>query len=262
MQSRHTQCGSQTMPGRKPPQQYETLINETSYMDLPNDLRSNIDKNRCRNTQTQGKSNSQRSRSLSPFNCSKYKSFGGNNTNMDMDDSDFYPEDTNCGQCSTVSRAMLQRSCLNETSLDKTNKCWAGRSTRTYTKTPEDYLAERTHTEFMEALVKDRGCPGFIQSTLNGNENFNEFAFDIAFPGPIPAKPFPVDPITLVEAIKLRIDYEREEIRRNYRPIATENIDTHFFDKNKTEVNEAVSAFLKAESQYKVNKEPVSGVHI
>ncbi|KAH8266229.1 hypothetical protein KR038_011807, partial [Drosophila bunnanda] len=126
----------------------------------------------------------------------------------------------------------------------------------------EDYLAERTQAEFMEALVKDRSCPGAIQATLNGNENFNEFAFDIAFTGPIPAKPFPVDPITMLEAIKLRIDYEREEIRRNHRPVTTEDIESHFANKNNTEVNESVAAFLKAESQYLSNRPPVSKVYI
>ncbi|XP_020809555.1 uncharacterized protein LOC110185178 [Drosophila serrata] len=258
---------------RKKPQKYETIINETSYLDLPEvPCRPNINKRQCPNSQAKCHENSsinppcqvsQRSRSLSPL---KYKSRCttrcANNTNMDMEENDFYPEDTNCCRSppyTNVSGAMLARSSMNETRLDKTNQNsdWEGRSGKMYSnKTPEDYLAERTQAEFMDALVKDRTSPGAIQATLNGNENFNEFAFDIAFPGSIPAKPFPVDPITMLEAIKLRIDYERERIRRIHRPITTEDIESHFSEKNKTEVNESVAAFLKAESEYQETMPP------
>ncbi|XP_044312618.1 uncharacterized protein LOC108046718 isoform X2 [Drosophila rhopaloa] len=173
-----------------------------------------------------------------------------------------------------MSRTMSERSCLNQTSLNKTNcnTSLGGRSMRVPSKTPEDRLAERIQDEFHETLVKDRFCPGIIQDSLDGRENFNEYAREIAFAGPVPAKPFPVDPITMIEAIKLRIDYERREIRkekdliegrerdlrhqsrdgksRRSRPIIDEDIDLHFSNKNKSEVNEGVAAFLKAETEY------------
>jgi len=77
----------------------------------------------------------------------------------------------------------------------------------------------------------------------------------------------------MIEAIKLRIDYERKEIRkekdnagernrdlknqtrdgksRRSRPITNEDIENHFDDKNNSEVNEGVAAFLKAETEYR-----------
>lgn len=60
----------------------------------------------------------------------------------------------------------------------------------------------------------DQTCPGIIQNSLNGREDFNEYAFDIAFAGKIPDEPYPIDPITMIEAIQIRIDHEREEIRK------------------------------------------------
>lgn len=127
--------------------------------------------------------------------------------------------------------------------------------------TAEELLADRTQAEFVDALVKDRSCPGVIQASLNGTDNFNEFAFDIAFAGSIPAKPIPVDPISMLEAIKLRIDYERGEIRKrvrdqpkdkHHRPLSTEDIESYFKESYQSEVNEGVAAYLKAESEYRV----------
>ncbi|XP_017018388.1 myb-like protein AA isoform X2 [Drosophila kikkawai] len=272
MSRQAVQCDFQPMETRRKSQLYESSINETSYFDLPEGLsQPNTNKSQCRNSQAMYQDPtpmnlrkqcqmSQRSRSLSPLNCSKCKGQGcGNNRHLNMDDTGGYPEDSDSSRSPTymnISRAMLARSSLNETSSEKPNSCWAERSSRRQTKSPEDYLAERTQAEFMDALVKDRSCPGVIQSTLNGNEDFNQFAFDIAFAGPVPSKPFPVDPITMLEAIKLRIDYEREEIRRNHRPMTTEDIESHFLNKIKSEVNEGVAAFLKAESQYQANGQP------
>lgn len=128
----------------------------------------------------------------------------------------------------------------------------------------------------------DQTCPGIIQNSLNDREDFNDYAFDIAFAGNIPDKPHPIDPITMIEAIQMRIDYEREEIRKKcplydpddkdefrkgkskyytgqrkrgsgseksrYYPYNT--INRHFCSKNRSEVNDGVLAFLKAEDAY------------
>ncbi|XP_041563959.1 uncharacterized protein LOC108135621 isoform X2 [Drosophila elegans] len=284
---RQTQCESPPIQGRQ--MQYETEINNTSYMLPPETLRNarycrqpnqNLSQNQCQKSQeayhdgsinwaprcqeSMGQSKTsgccnQRStpceRSMEV--CRENTAASRNHTSMDM------------------SRTMSERSCLNQTSLDKTNRncSLGGRSMRGPIRTPEDRLAERIQDEFHETLVKDRFCPGIIQDSLNGRENFNQYAREIAFAGPIPSKPLPVDPITMIEAIKLRIDYERKEIRKvraqveereselkhqsrdgklwRPRPIIPEDIDQHFCNKNKSEVNEGVAAFLKAEAEFR-----------
>ncbi|XP_032586710.1 probable basic-leucine zipper transcription factor Q isoform X2 [Drosophila mojavensis] len=148
--------------------------------------------------------------------------------------------------------------------------------------TPEQRYIQRTNTLFFNALVMDQTCPGIIQNSLNDREDFNDYAFDIAFAGNIPDKPYPIDPITMIEAIKMRIDYEREEIRKKcpfYDPDDKDDskkgkskyytgqrrkgsssdksknfpyntINRHFCSKNRSEVNDGVLAFLKAEDGY------------
>ncbi|TDG53070.1 hypothetical protein AWZ03_000613 [Drosophila navojoa] len=143
--------------------------------------------------------------------------------------------------------------------------------------TPEQRYIQRTNTLFFNALVMDQTCPGIIQNSLNDREDFNDYAFDIAFAGNIPDKPYPIDPITMIEAIKMRIDYEREEIRKKcpyYDPdddskkdkakyytgqrrkgsssknVPYNTINRHFCSKNRSEVNDGVLAFLKAEDGY------------
>ncbi|XP_017059025.1 uncharacterized protein LOC108099882 [Drosophila ficusphila] len=169
------------------------------------------------------------------------------------------------------------RSCINQTSFDKSNgnSSFGGRSMRMHIKPREDRLTERIQNDFLETLVKDRFCPGVIQASLDGREDFNVYAREISFAGAIPNKPIPVDPITMIEAIKLRIDYERKKIlkekveprsrekdsknrsndgkSRRPRPVTNEDIDSHFGSKNRSEVNEGVAAFLKAETEYRNN---------
>ncbi|EDW05054.1 GH18005 [Drosophila grimshawi] len=153
--------------------------------------------------------------------------------------------------------------------------------------TPEERYIQRTNTLFLETLVLDQSCPGLIQETLSGLKDFNKYAFDIAFGDTIPDKPHPVDPISLLEAIQLRIDHERKEISKrcpenltiadggsdsttsvrgnrskksvhsgkNFRDKNDEgksqlmnSINQHFSSKNKSEVNEGIHAFLTAET--------------
>lgn len=83
--------------------------------------------------------------------------------------------------------------------------------------TAEELYVERANSLFMEMLVLDRSCPGVIQESLNGRADFNELSFQISFAGKIPSQPYPVEPITLLEAIKLRLDYEHDDIERKCR---------------------------------------------
>lgn len=165
---------------------------------------------------------------------------------------------------------------------------------------------QRANTLFMEMLVLDRTYPGVIQETLDGHADFNDLSFQIAFAGKIPSKPCPMEPISLLEAIQMRIDYERDEIERKIHiheeeekpecrkdkdkekprgmyyahedkmnkasshrshagcskcghAITDEDIDRHFAMKNKSEVNTAVRAFIKAQNNHKNEESLVSG---
>ncbi|ALC42890.1 maker632 [Drosophila busckii] len=86
--------------------------------------------------------------------------------------------------------------------------------------TPEDRFIQRTRALFFDQLVQDHYCPGVIQATLNGDDDFNEYAFQIAFAGVVPDKPEPIDPMTMLEAIKQRIDHERNKILDNCAQVA------------------------------------------
>lgn len=169
---------------------------------------------------------------------------------------------------------------------------------------------QRANTLFMEMLVLDRTYPGVIQETLDGQADFNDLSFQIAFAGKIPSKPCPMEPISLLEAIQMRIDYERDEIERKMhndieeeekpecrkdkekeKPrgmyyahedkmskapshrshagcskcghmITDEDIDRHFAMKNKSEVNTAVRAFIKAQNNHKNEESLVSSCTI
>ncbi|XP_062136200.1 putative mediator of RNA polymerase II transcription subunit 26 isoform X1 [Drosophila sulfurigaster albostrigata] len=169
----------------------------------------------------------------------------------------------------------------------------------------EDLIVHRAETLFFESLVLDSNCPGVIQSSLSGKDNFNDHAFQIAFGDQVPNEPKPVDPITMLEAIKLRIDHERAEIHKKCRverveseldlrqrkhkdnrheehskrsarsdsesyyykdknakkkrrgqqeitpqELLSEDIDRHFRCKHKSDVNDGIYAFLKAENDY------------
>ncbi|XP_070071164.1 uncharacterized protein [Drosophila takahashii] len=306
MPRRQTQCQSPQLQGRQT--QYETEINNTSYLQPPETLRNarcrrqtnrSLNQNQCQNDVSMNRmpfcqetmDHNQTSRSVPSKNLPGCCDQGSNACEKSMEDEQSF---SCCGNKSAsrnenyfdMSQAMIGRSCLNKTSLDKThqNSSLGGRSKRVPIQTPEDRLSERIQNEFHETLVKDRFCPGIIQASLDGRENFNEYAREIAFAGPVPEKPFPVDPITMVEAIKLRIDYERKEIRketdktadrdresknqskdgksRRNRPIINEDIDNHFEGMNKSEVNEGVAAFLKAETEYRnTNMDTDSAFH-
>lgn len=66
----------------------------------------------------------------------------------------------------------------------------------------------------MEYLVRDTYCPGLIQDTMDGAENFNNFAFKMAlgyYPSDKPKGCPPTDePFSYLQAFAMRIDIERE----------------------------------------------------
>ncbi|XP_043647630.1 uncharacterized protein LOC122616289 [Drosophila teissieri] len=297
---------------KRNPTQYEMEINETSYFQPPEALRNARSRPQTnpnlRNSQDiypdasmnqtpscqQSMSKNLKSFSDPPKSqygcCSRGPTVGG----KIMEDS----QNCTCSGGTSASRnqttlemsqLLLGRSGLNQTSLERTkrNTSLGGRSMRMPIETPEDRLVERIQNEFHETLVKDRFCPGIIQASLDGSEDFNEYSREIAFAGPVPEQPYPVDPITMIEAIKLRIDHERKEIRKKKdrneerngdlinqskegrssrrRPTITEDIDVHFKPKNRSEVNEGVAAFLKAETEYQktsVGKDAAFDAHI
>ncbi|XP_050741741.1 uncharacterized protein LOC108027971 isoform X2 [Drosophila biarmipes] len=292
MLRRQTMCESPQLQGRQ--MQYETELNRTSYLQPPESLKNarcrpqpnqSLGQNQCLNDVSLNRTplcqdsmnHDQNSRSRNNPSCCGQ---GSTACGKSIEDNQSLGC---CGNKSAprnqtyldMSQAMLGRSCLNQTSLDEThhNSSLRGRSMRVPVQTPEDRLIERIQNEFLETLVKDRFCPGILQASLDEREDFNQYAREIAFAGPVPAKPVPVDPITMIEAIKLRIDYERKEIRkekdsaverdrdlknqsrdgrpRRTRPITNEDIEIHFDNKNNSEVNEGVAAFLKAEIEYR-----------
>ncbi|XP_033158407.1 uncharacterized protein LOC117139861 isoform X2 [Drosophila mauritiana] len=276
---------------------YETTTNETSYLQPPETLRNARCKTQAnqnlRNSQSicqdvsmnqastceQSMSKNTKYYSDSPKSQYGCCSRGSTACDKSMGDSQNYA--CCAGTSASRNQSFLEmsqlvsgRSCSTPTLLEKTKRSSSvgRRSMRVPVRTPEDRLVERIQNEFHETFVNDLYCPGVIQASLDGSENFNEYSREIAFAGPVPEKPYPVDPITMIEAIKLRIDHERTEIRkekdrneganrdlrnqskerRSRRPRTTfiEDIDSHFSPKIKSEVNRSVAAYLKAEIEY------------
>lgn len=72
-----------------------------------------------------------------------------------------------------------------------------------------------THKKQVEYLVRDTYCPGLIQDTMDGAENFNNFAFKLAlgyYPSDKPRAQVPPteEPFSYLQAFSMRIDLERE----------------------------------------------------
>lgn len=77
----------------------------------------------------------------------------------------------------------------------------------------------------MENLVKDTHCPGMIEETMTGKENFNVAAFKLALgysPCDKPKSCPPTEePFTYLQAFAMRIDLEREGAKVNLQKDAT-----------------------------------------
>lgn len=79
----------------------------------------------------------------------------------------------------------------------------------------------------IENLVNDTFCPGLIQETIDGRENFNNRSFHISLSkdteeNSICKESPTVDPMTLLEAFSLRIEKERQQISKDLEESLTE----------------------------------------
>ncbi|XP_017487827.1 PREDICTED: uncharacterized protein LOC108376153, partial [Rhagoletis zephyria] len=127
---------------------------------------------------------------------------------------------------------------------------------------PETEFKCRMRKLQLENLVKDQYCPGAIQSTIDCEEDFNELSFRLVFGcNPPPCTLPPVEPISLLEALCMRIELERcllnneasnAEARRGSRRDSPEmdEVDAFFDKKYKTPLNEALASLLKAERYF------------
>ncbi|XP_011186980.2 uncharacterized protein LOC105214959 isoform X2 [Zeugodacus cucurbitae] len=78
----------------------------------------------------------------------------------------------------------------------------------------DDFICIKRREQW-EQLVRDQNCPGAIQSTIDGSVDFNALAFNIFFgeqrlPDCLPR----IEPITLLEAFFIRVNYERCQIKK------------------------------------------------
>ncbi|XP_054736284.1 uncharacterized protein LOC129243148 isoform X1 [Anastrepha obliqua] len=128
---------------------------------------------------------------------------------------------------------------------------------------PETEIKCRMRKLQLENLVKDQYCPGAIQSTIDCEEDFNEMSFRLVFGcAPVPCTRPTVEPISLMEALCMRVELERclvnnkaayvAESRRGSRQSSseTDEVNEFFSKKYKTALNEALASFLKAERCY------------
>lgn len=75
--------------------------------------------------------------------------------------------------------------------------------------------------------MKDTYCPGIIQETIDGRENFNDYSFNMSLSHDtkdlsLCERPPLEDPMTLLEAFSMRIERERLEINKDLSEEATE----------------------------------------
>ncbi|CAD7004414.1 unnamed protein product [Ceratitis capitata] len=140
----------------------------------------------------------------------------------------------------------------------------------------DDFICVKRREQW-EQLVKDQDCPGAIQSTIDGLGDFNVWAYDIFFgnhrlPDCLPR----IEPITLLEAFHMRINYERCQMekleKQTYAKDRQDNDEDHkapppnddcaliekcFKRKYPTELNNALEKLLKAEKGYNfLNQQP------
>uniref|UniRef100_A0A1I8M489 Uncharacterized protein n=1 Tax=Musca domestica TaxID=7370 RepID=A0A1I8M489_MUSDO len=111
----------------------------------------------------------------------------------------------------------------------------------------------------IENLVEDSYCPGLIQATLDGIENFNEHSMNMTLRN---AETFPdfnetsmrlqeEDPMTLLEAFAIRIDKERSITLASDEPSAC--IEKHFATQVQSELNQSVKCLLVSETLFNQN---------
>ncbi|XP_013118666.2 uncharacterized protein LOC106095824 [Stomoxys calcitrans] len=122
----------------------------------------------------------------------------------------------------------------------------------------------------LKHLVEDTYCPGLIQATLDGRENFNDISLRLSnknwlirAPTGDQEKYTPHDPMTLLEAFSLRIARDRNEVNKNMSVDTAEEIcdsrieetiGKHFAKQNPSELNKSVKSLLVAEAIEKKNR--------
>ncbi|KAM7356596.1 uncharacterized protein ACRADG_002273 isoform 4-T4 [Cochliomyia hominivorax] len=109
----------------------------------------------------------------------------------------------------------------------------------------------------IENLVKDAYCPGIIQDTIDGRENFNDFSFNITLNQDtrdvnLCERPPLDDPMTLLEAFSMRIEKERLALIKDLHEEATkeqieDSIQEYFAKQNPSDLNRSIKSFLLAE---------------
>ncbi|XP_039964149.1 uncharacterized protein LOC120777083 [Bactrocera tryoni] len=133
----------------------------------------------------------------------------------------------------------------------------------------DDFICIKRREQW-EQLVRDQTCPGAIQSTIDGSVDFNALAFNIFFgeqrlPDCLPR----IEPITLLEAFFIRVNYERCHIKKledlTYARDHPEEEETHappppsddctliekcFKRKFDTDLNAALEKLFKAEKGF------------
>uniref|UniRef100_A0A1A9ZTP3 Uncharacterized protein n=1 Tax=Glossina pallidipes TaxID=7398 RepID=A0A1A9ZTP3_GLOPL len=124
-----------------------------------------------------------------------------------------------------------------------------------------DDAAVNTATRQMQIkeLVMDNYCPGAIQEAIDGKEDFNAVAFELArVPCTIDEKACTnapaEEPLSIIEAFAMRIDIEREGMKKGLKKDASEeeiksSLRKYFeSEHNPTDLNKSINSLLMAEA--------------
>uniref|UniRef100_A0A1A9V4I5 Uncharacterized protein n=1 Tax=Glossina austeni TaxID=7395 RepID=A0A1A9V4I5_GLOAU len=124
-----------------------------------------------------------------------------------------------------------------------------------------DDVAVNTATRQMQIkeLVMDNYCPGAIQEAIDGKEDFNAVAFELArVPCTIDEKACTnapaEEPLSIIEAFAMRIDIEREGMKKGLKKDASEeeiksSLRKYFeSEHNPTDLNTSINSLLMAEA--------------
>uniref|UniRef100_A0A1B0GAX1 Uncharacterized protein n=1 Tax=Glossina morsitans morsitans TaxID=37546 RepID=A0A1B0GAX1_GLOMM len=124
-----------------------------------------------------------------------------------------------------------------------------------------DDVAVNTATRQMQIkeLVMDNYCPGAIQEAIDGKEDFNAVAFELArVPCTIDEKACTnapaEEPLSIIEAFVMRIDIEREGMKKGLKKDASEeeiksSLRKYFeTEHNPTDLNKSINSLLMAEA--------------
>ncbi|KAI8118739.1 hypothetical protein CVS40_9694 [Lucilia cuprina] len=109
----------------------------------------------------------------------------------------------------------------------------------------------------IENLVNDTYCPGIIQETIDGRENFNNYSFNMSLvqepkDATVCEGPPKEDPMTLLEAFSIRIEKERIEINKDLNETSTvgeieASLHKYFASQNPSDLNRSIKSLLLSE---------------